>query len=238
LIDGLAYAKIQLKRAEHLHNGDNNEAALRVMYTVFREFHDHGETMEAAYFKPRAYHLMARIHAALGNDEIAEMFFKRSIKKFNRDNFIGRGRVARDYGLWIYNQGGVTRGRNQIKIARKLLTQSTGDSERRRRETAITDDFLARVTIHNNPKKALEALQRTDNELRGCEKWIYELSYLEHWIPLIPLTTRPPYMLRAKKIRFKILFSTNLALLDGDIRSGKPIKALTGFGRRSLKLLF
>ena len=237
MTDSLHYAKVRLRRAEHLRNAGRIDAAYYVMLHVLDSFKDHGEETAAVYFRPRVRHQLALIHASRGDHSAAEAYFKQSMNEFHPNNFIGRGRVTRDYGWWMYANGGISRGRNQLKAARKLLMQDTGSPTRRQREIAVTDGLLARLERVRYPDKARDTMLRVDKILRGGEKWIYELDNLKFLIPLLPLSSRPPYMARARTIEFKILFSENLALLGGDIRDGKPIKALLGFGGRSLKSL-
>ncbi len=238
MTNSLVYAKARLRRAEHLRNAGRIDAAYYMMLSVLGEFDDHGEETSAAYFRPRAYHQLALIHALRSDSTAAETYFKRSIKEFDPENFIGCGRVTRDYGWWLYQKGKITKGRDQIKAARKLLMQSTNSPRRQARELAVTDGILARTTILNNPLRATETMLRVDDVLRGGDKWIYELDNLKFLIPLLPLTLRPAYMARAKRIELKILFSENFAIFSEDIWEGQPIRALVGFSGRSIKSLF
>lgn len=219
-------AKKRLRDAEHLRVAGEPERAIAVLMHAFDTFEDHGEKTEADYYRPRGKHQLALCLADLGRDVEAAEAFEQSYESFNDSNFIGRGRVLRDWAWWLYTvkleYGAAIR---KLQLAEALLERDRTDRKRRRRELAIIRALLAYTQRAKDSSAAIAALEKADRILQGGSKWAAERDNLQL---LVELTGETKYFIRLVALRRKItlvqdwnVFWTDMGKLRPDLAIGR-----------------
>jgi hypothetical protein len=195
---------------------------------------DYGDDTEAAYYLPRIRHRLALSYAKVGEERVARKNFDESIKLFKPCNNVGRARVLRDYGWWLVQLGEVNDGRLRLHQALSLMRdveESTRDDVWHR-EYLVTEGMVARLSSGVKASETRLTLLSIDEQLRGGNKWIYELDNLRHLIPLLSVRERPRYVARAIAIETRIVLHEDLSVLGNDLRDGIVVRGFLGLGLR------
>lgn len=215
------YVRRLVKQSQHLMNVGRVEQAVNVLRLAVAATKDIDRQTEGANLLPRIYHRIAQAEVMRGNLYAALKMFVKSEEAFDPENVIGRSRVLRDYGLVVWEYDDRTEGKKLVEEALAALRHPTETSPRWELEYLVTEGFLARLTVDEDPAKALQVFLRVDAGVRGGSKWVYELDNLEQMIPLLPRGKRPPYLLRASLLASRMVVAdeithvSNLLLEDG-----------------------
>lgn len=228
-------AKRLIKRGEHLHNAGEYERAIFMLQRALGMTTDYGDETEVAYYLPRIRHRLALSYAELGEERVARKNFDESIKQFKPCNNVGRARVLRDYGWWLVQLGEVTAGRQRLYQALTLM-QDVEEGDARddawHREYLVTEGMVARLSSGVKDGETQQILLAIDKQLKGGDKWIYELDNLRYLIPLLSLRQRPRFIARAAIIETRIVLHEDLSVLGNDLRDGTVVRGVFSLGLR------
>lgn len=233
------YVRRLVKQSQHLMNVGRVDQAVNVLRLAVAATKDIDRQTDGAKLWPRIYHRIAQVEAMRDNIGVSLRMFAKSEAAFDPENVIGRSRVLRDHGLvvWEHEEDEV-RAKELIEEALMTLRRPRATSPRWELEYVVTEGFLARLTVADDPAKALEVFLRVDAYVRGGSKWVYELDNLEQIIPLLPRSKRLPYLVRASLLASRMVIADEIAHVSNALlEDGKVLSAPVSCATRTVARL-